>query len=232
MCEIHPLYEDDSLLVVSKPAGLGTQAPQQFDSLEARVRRYLTADIVPDDPSPYLGIPHRLDRCVSGVIVFAKRKKAAQRLSKQFERREVEKTYLALVAGRPDSPEGTWRDTMRKIPEEPRAELVSADHEDAKTAVLHYRVEQTQRLTTLLSIRLETGRMHQIRLQCSVRGYPILGDRLYGSELDFGPPVEHDRDRQIALHASSITVNHPRTREQMTFTAKTPSNWPSMTNSS
>ena len=224
MCAIDVIYEDDHLLVVNKPAGLGTQAPKQFDSLEARTRLHLArADDCQD--SPYLGIPHRLDRCVSGVIVFTKRKKSARRLSQQFEQRHVEKSYLALVTGTPEPEQGTWRDTVRKIPEQPRTEIVSADHPDAKTAVLHYRVDDSRDSTSRLTIQLETGRMHQIRLQCSVRGHPILGDRLYGSDVNFGPQVKHERDRQIALHAASIVIEHPRTRERVAFEAPVPGTW-------
>ena len=218
------IFEDDQILAVNKPAGIGTQAPRQFDSLEARVRDYLSQS-QPADAYCYLGVPHRIDRCVSGVVVFAKRKSAARRLSQQFERREVEKVYLALVAGHLQSPQGTWRDTMRKVPDEPRAELVSIDHPDAKQAILHYCAGAELADRTQLEIRLETGRMHQIRLQCAAHGHAILGDKVYGSPVEFGPKIADERARPIALHAWRLTLEHPKRRERMTFQAELPGTW-------
>lgn len=222
MANLDIIFEDDQILLVNKPAGIGTQAPRQFDSLEARVREYLVS--LEPEHIPYLGIPHRIDRCVSGLVVFAKRKKAAQRIAKQFERREIEKSYVALVSGEvvPDS--GTWTDTMRKIPDEPRGEIVTATHEHAKEAVLHYEVVSRDDSMSKLKISLETGRMHQIRIQCSSRGHAILGDEMYGSKVTFGAPFETERDRQIALHAATLRIEHPRTRERISFSAM--ANWP------
>ena len=224
MAKLDIIFEDDQILLVNKPAGIGTQAPRQFDSLEARVREYLVS--CESEHTPYLGIPHRIDRCVSGIIVFAKRKKAAQRLAKQFERREVEKSYVALVSGHVAPESGTWTDTMRKIPEEPRGEIVPPDHEDAKQAVLHYEVTSRDESTAMLKISLETGRMHQIRIQCAARGHAILGDEMYGSQVAFGSPFENERDRQIALHAITLRIEHPRMREKLSFSAPKPANWP------
>ena len=221
---IEIIYEDDSILVVNKPAGLATQAPRQFDSLEARIRNYL-ASITPPDRRAYLGIPHRLDRCVSGVMVFAKRIKAAQRLSKQFERRQVKKTYAAWVGGQVTEASGHWRDWLRKIPGQPRAEVVSEQHPDARLAILNYALERTAQRASLLSIQLETGRMHQIRIQAASRGLPVIGDIQYGSPVHFGPPIEHERERCIALHAARLQFNHPRSREDVEFMAEPSSDW-------
>lgn len=224
MGRIDIIFEDEYILVVNKPAGIGTQAPRPYDSLETRVRHYLEASSE-SVRKVYLGIPHRIDRCVSGAIVFAKRKKSAQRLAKQFERRQVDKRYVAIVIGAMSSPSGTWQDSMRKVPDQARAELVPADHEHAKSAILHYQVLNSGPTVSRLSIRLETGRMHQIRLQCGARGHAILGDALYGSETAFGKAFVHDRDRQIALHAEELTFEHPRSREQVSFTAPLPPAW-------
>ena len=220
------IFEDEQLLVVNKPAGLATQAPRQFDSLEARVRAYLD-DQAASGTTPYVGIPHRLDRCVSGIVLFAKRKKAAQRLARQFEHRQVAKTYQAIVKGTPREVEGTWTDYVRKVPDEARSETVANSHPDAKRAVLHYVVKYQTSEFTHLRIRLETGRMHQIRLQCGSRQLPVLGDELYGSQQPFGPAWEHERERCIALHASTISVEHPKTRERQEFSAPLPAYWPS-----
>src|SRR5207248_9973361 len=123
----------------------------------------------------------RLDRPVSGEILFAKHRKAAQRISKQFPSRRVEKTYWALVAGNVDPAEGTWTDYLKKIEGEPRTVVVEANDSSGRKAVLHYEVIQRVVGRTLLEITLETGRTHQIRVQCASRGHPLLGDELYGS---------------------------------------------------
>ncbi len=223
------IAEDQDVLVVCKPAGLGTQAPIKFDSLESRVRSYL-AETCDSKTKAYLGIPHRLDRCVSGVVVFAKRRKAAQRLSQQFELRTVEKKYLAIVAGKLTEDSGEWRDYLRKIPDEPRGEVVNdserSEYPDAKLAILRYEVQKTTEQHSELNIELETGRMHQIRLQAAKRDLPVWGDVLYGSEVEFGNPPAHERDRQIALHAVQLTFDHPRSRDRVTFVAPLPSHWP------
>ena len=218
------IFEDDQILVVNKPAGIGTQAPAKFDSLEARIRRYQFQ--AGDQPTPYLGIPHRLDRCVSGAMVFAKRKKAALKLSKQFERREVAKTYQTLVTGLVDPAIGEWRDYLRKIPNQPRAEIVDEHHKEGRLAIMRYQVEHRAANASHLRITLETGRMHQIRIQCSSRGFPVLGDEMYSSTESFGPEYEHERERSIALHASQLRFVHPTTRENLSFHAPFPMYWP------
>ena len=216
MSELEIICEDEQLLVVNKPAGLATQAPRQFDSLEARVRVHLARGV---EGEPYVGVPHRLDRCVSGVIVFAKKRKAAQRVSKQFELREVEKTYVALVSGSVQPESGEWRDYLRKVPDEPRVEVVSEGEENAKLAILQFNVLEQDEDRSRLKIQLETGRMHQIRIQCATRGYPVLGDKQYGSQVAFGPEIKHERERHIALQASELSFTHPKTRERITFSA-------------
>lgn len=220
---IERIYEDQDILVVNKPHGIGTQAPREFDSLEARVRAYLEA--TSSEPHPYLGIPHRLDRCASGTIVFAKRRKAAQRLSKQFELREVTKIYSAKVAGVVEPAAGEWEDYLRKVPDEPRAEVVGNDHAEGKWALLRYQVQSQDESTSQLRIELATGRMHQIRIQCAARNHPVLGDETYGSTVAFGPACEHPRERWIALHATELAFEHPRAKEQMTFTSPFPEHW-------
>src|SRR6478672_9132538 len=173
-CEFEILFEDETCLAVAKPAGLLTQAPLGIDSLEYRIKRFLSER---DNLSGevYLGVPHRLDRPVSGAIVFAKTLKAAQRISKQFENRRVEKTYWALVEGCITPAEGTWTDHLKKIDGEPRTIVVEQGDPAGRNAVLHYRVLQNVAAPserTLLEITLETGRTHQIRVQCANRGHP------------------------------------------------------------
>lgn len=241
---IEILYQSASCLVVSKPAGLATQAPPQFDSLERRLRAWLAvvrpaptavrptavrpAPPLQRDPQHdyiYLGVPHRLDRPVSGAIVFATRRRAAFKLSRQFERRQVKKLYWACVEGKVEPAEGTWTDAMRKVYGHPRAEIVPREHRDAHIAVLHYRTLAQTPFGSCLEIELETGRTHQIRLQASSRGHAVLGDAFYGSTVPFGIQAEDERLRAIALHARSLSFVDPAMNEAITVEAPLPQHW-------
>jgi 23S rRNA pseudouridine1911/1915/1917 synthase len=219
------LYENGPCLAVSKPSGVATQAPPGIDSLEARIKAFLHER---DHPSHevYLAVPHRLDRPASGAMVFATRRRAAQKLSKQFENRTVKKIYWAWVAGTPDPIEGTWRDSLRKVYGKPLAEVVPAEHPDAKPAVLHYRTVAAIDGNSLLEIELETGRTHQIRIQAASRGWPILGDFQYGSTTAFGPPHDDERLRAIALHARTLEFEDPASRHLVLVVAPLPEFWP------
>ena len=221
------LYEDNHCLAVTKPAGLLTQARAHspsgpIPSLEAQVKAYLK-ERYQKPGNVYLGIPHRLDRPVSGVILFARNTKAARRLAEQFQRRQVRKIYWALVEGEVEPAEGTWEDWLRKIADEARAERVTADVPGARHALLRYRRLRAASGRTLLEIDLQTGRMHQIRVQAAVRGWPICGDFLYGAQMPFGTVTTSARERTIALHARRLTFLHPIRYEPITVEADTPS---------
>ncbi|MDR2756123.1 MAG: RluA family pseudouridine synthase [Planctomycetaceae bacterium] len=219
------LYEEGACLAVNKSAGLLTQAPYGIDSLELRVKTYL----MEKEGRSYLGVPHRLDRPVSGVILFGKHSRATRRLSEQFEKRQIDKTYWAVAEGAVQPETGTWINFVRKIPDKPLAEIVAPINPDAREAILHYAVlkhfELEGKTVTHLEIKLETGRMHQIRLQCSVHGHPILGDATYGSAIPFGNYFNEERCREIALHARSIVFLDPMTREPVHLTAPLPTLW-------
>lgn len=238
MTEIIPnfeiLYEEGPILAVNKPTGLLTQAPPGIDSIEARVKNFLmlrdqTEEEKARGKSVYLGVPHRLDRPASGVLVFAKNVRAAHRVSDQFQSRTVEKFYWALVGGNIPDDEGVWTDYMRKIPGRAEAERLEPIHPEAREAILRFRT--LDRFTTdcgavtRLEIRLETGRTHQIRLQCGSRGFPILGDTLYGSDRPFGQAFDDERLRAIALHSRQMTFTHPQSREKITLTAPVSDDW-------
>jgi 23S rRNA pseudouridine1911/1915/1917 synthase len=218
------LFEDNACLVVAKPPGLLTQAPLGIDSLEFRIKRFLKErEAKPGDV--YLGVPHRLDRPASGVIVFAKNVRAARRISEQFERRLVEKTYWALVEGNVAPDEATWTDHLKKIEGQPRSVVVEPGDPEGRNASLHYRVLQRLAGRTLLEINLETGRLHQIRVQCATRSHAIVGDELYGSKQTFGPWSDDERERLIALHARTLRFRHPTTREYVSVAAPLPAAW-------
>jgi 23S rRNA pseudouridine1911/1915/1917 synthase len=210
--------------MVNKPGGVLTQAPPGIDCMEVRIKRFLKQR----DEKPgnvYLGTPHRLDRPVSGVMVFAKHVRAARRISEQFEGRTVEKTYWAIVEGNVEQDSGTWTDYVRKVPDEARSEIVAEDHDEGKVAILHFRVLDRFPFGTCLEIELETGRTHQIRVQAGSRKHPILGDQLYRASKPFGPQANDDRLRWIALHARSLKIRHPMTREVVCQTAPLPEAW-------
>ena len=182
----HVIRESSGVVAVWKPAGLATQAPAGIPSAESWLRRQLHGD----NAGGYVGVPHRLDRGVSGVVLFAATPRAARKLSRQFERREVRKTYLAIVAcgevateaiERMSAEAVTWRDMVEKITDEARTRIVPADEPGGREAVTLARLRcrlQADRL--LLELSPVTGRMHQLRLQAAARGLPIVGDDLYG----------------------------------------------------
>jgi RluA family pseudouridine synthase len=218
------LYEEGPCLVVVKPGGLPTQAPRGIDSLEVRIKQFLK--VREQKPGKvYLGVPHRLDRPVSGVMVFAKHVRAARRIAEQFEGRLVQKHYWAVVEGQVVPEAGTWTDMIHKIPGRAESRIVDDSHPDGRSAVLHYRVLARCSERSLLEIQLETGRTHQIRVQAASRSHPVLGDVQYGATGSFGPQTEDPRQRWIALHARRLQLRHPMTRETIIQTAPLPAAW-------
>jgi 23S rRNA pseudouridine1911/1915/1917 synthase len=207
-------------MAVGKPPGLLTQSPPGIDSLEVRVKAWLRRREAATSPRParadvYLGLPHRLDRPASGALLLGLDRATTRKLSRQFEKRLVEKTYWALVEGAVSPERGTWEDYVRKVPGEPRAEVVEPSHPEGRAAVLHYRVLGVGPWGTWLAVELETGRTHQIRLQAASRGHPVLGDAEYGATASFGPQCDDWRLRAVALHARGIRFRHPRTGESV-----------------
>jgi 23S rRNA pseudouridine1911/1915/1917 synthase len=223
--ELDILYEDGPCLVFNKPSGLPTQAPPGIDCLEVRIKRMLGRRTGRAAAEVYLGVPHRLDRTASGAIVFCTRRRPTRRLAEQFERRLVKKWYWAAVEGQVAPAEGLWEDHLRKIYGVPRAEIVPPDHPEGRLAVLHYRVLAAGAFGSLLEIRLETGRTHQVRVQAASRGHPLLGDALYGSAIPFGPHYEDQRLRAIALHARCLEFRHPVSKQWISVTAPAGKAW-------
>jgi len=225
MTDLTILFEDNHCLAVAKPAPLLTQGvPPGIPTLESMVKDYIKKKYQKSG-NVYLGIPHRLDRPVSGVVLFARNSKAASRLAEQFQLRQVTKIYWGAVEGEIQPEEGTWTDWLKKIKEESRSEQVHEDAEGARKAVLSYRRLQPCVGGWLIEFRPETGRMHQIRLQAALHGHPIRGDDVYGSQMTFGPTPAQPRDRIIALHARHLTFLHPIRYEPITVTAPLPESW-------
>ncbi len=220
------LWQSPHCLVVFKPAGLATQAPAPHDSLERRLR----SELDPSDTASgdYLALPHRLDRAVSGVILVARTKRAAGLLGQQFQSRKVTKTYLAWVHGQPPTESQRWIDRLRKLPGKPQTEVIAASDSgepaEGQEAITELRVLRQQAGTTLLELQPLTGRMHQLRVQCSHRGCPILGDSLYGSttvwrSADAAHQAAVPGAETIALHAWKIRFFDPRNGQAVTVEA-------------
>jgi 23S rRNA pseudouridine1911/1915/1917 synthase len=218
------LFEDHHLLVVNKPAPLLTQAPPGVPSLEAAVKAYIKQRYA-KPAGVYLGIPHRLDRPVSGVVCFARNTKAAQRVHAQFQEHAVRKVYWAAVEGEVSPEGGVWEDWMRKVQEESRTVRAAEGEPGAKRAVLAFRVLKRRDGVTLVELSPRTGRMHQLRAQAAWRGHPVVGDSAYGSGRLFGPAAEYPRERVIALHARSLTLTHPFRSTELTAVAPLPEYW-------
>lgn len=218
------LFEDHHLIVVNKPAPLLTQAPPVVPSLEATVKAYIKRKYQ-KPAGVYLGVPHRLDRAVSGVVCFARNTKAAQRVHAQFQEHRPKKVYWAVVEGEVSPEADTWSDWLVKKADLAETVVGKEGEPGAKLAMLGYRVLRRTESGTLLELSPLTGRMHQLRVQCASRGHPVIGDEKYGSKRLFGPQVELPRDRVIALHARQLTLTHPFTKEELTWTAPLPAYW-------
>lgn len=212
-----PLYLDNHLLVVDKPAGKLVQGDITGDrDLLTEAKEYIKEKF--DKPgNVFIGLVHRLDRPTSGVLVMARTSKAAARLSEQFRNRSTDKRYLAIVEGRLDQ-QGEAVDGIVKK-EEGGVRIVRPDHPKAKKAVLRWRTLSVDGRRSLVELELVTGRKHQIRAQLAKLGAPVLGDFRYGNPTKFGD------GRGIALHACSLTIEHPTKREPMTFTSPPPMTW-------
>lgn len=208
------VYEDEAVLVIRKPAGLATESAGigQKDVV-SELKNY----VAKKNPGkmPYLGVVHRLDQPVEGLLVFAKTKKAAENLTAQLGKGTLKKEYLAVVCGK--VPENTGRLVDYLAKEKGMAVVRDTADAQAKKAVLTYTKKAETEKFTLLAVQIETGRFHQIRAQLSHAGFPILGDEKYGSE----ESKELSREKKIrftALCAASLSFRHPVTGKIMAFT--------------
>jgi 23S rRNA pseudouridine1911/1915/1917 synthase len=211
------LYEDNHCIAVAKPNGwLSTHYEGRDETLDRAVKQYLREKY--NKPgNVFLGIVHRLDRPVSGVLLFARTSKGASRLARQFREGTVEKIYWAVVDGEVGPTAGSLEDWLLKDKDARRVDVVEPHEEGARQALLHYQRKATHGGLSLLELRPQTGRSHQLRVQLAHHGQPIYGDVKYGSL--------HTFDRAIALHARSLTFLHPVRNDPVTLTAEIPRAW-------
>jgi 23S rRNA pseudouridine955/2504/2580 synthase len=206
------LYEDDHIIALNKPSGLGTQGGTKTHQ---HIDRLLQAFATSEDDKPKL--VHRLDKDTSGVLLVAKNRTMAERLGNMFKHREISKTYVALTLDVPR----TREDTV-KLPLLRTSDRVIVDREEGKAAVTHYKtLSFSGRTVGFVALRPETGRMHQLRVHLSHIKSPILGDAKYGGLVDTGPVAEAAAER-LWLHALALHFDHPVTGRQMSIFAPLP----------
>lgn len=216
--DIPIVYEDRQLLVIDKPHNLLSQEDHTGDPDVLRLcKKYLNKKSA-DTGGTYLGLVQRLDRPVGGLMVLAKDSATARSLSKQIRDRLVQKTYLVVVHGSPPS-NGVLTHYLLKDQQKNVVETVSKENKIAKKAVLSFAKLQEADHLSLLSIHLQTGRPHQIRVQLSAEGYPIWGDYKYGTQ-------NKPDGRIIALRSSELIFKHPKTQKEMHFELPLPEEHP------
>ncbi|MDT0603144.1 bifunctional tRNA pseudouridine(32) synthase/23S rRNA pseudouridine(746) synthase RluA [Thalassotalea castellviae] len=203
------VYQDDDIVVLNKPSGLLTvpgRLAEHKDCLQNRVQTIL----------PTATIVHRLDMATSGIILMALNKPAHVEISRQFEKRQTQKSYIARVYGKVENQTGSVDQPL--ICDWPNRPKQKVDHQHGKKSLTHYRVLSYQENSTLVELTPVTGRSHQLRVHMLSLGHPILGDRLYAHDkaLTISP--------RLQLHAQWLTIMHPVTKQTITFNATCPFN--------
>lgn len=209
------LYEDNHLLIFNKRCGEIVQGDRTGDE---PLPETLKAFVAARDAKPgqvFMGVTHRLDRPVSGIVVFAKTSKALERMNKAFRDSEVRKYYRALVCAAPAAPAGVLEGWMTRNEKQNKSYVSPQQRPGAKLARLAYRLIEKTRNYWLVEVELMTGRHHQIRCQLADMGCPIKGDLKYGAP-------RSNRDGGISLHSCRIVLTHPVRKEEMTIEAPDP----------
>ncbi|WP_165021372.1 RluA family pseudouridine synthase [Dysgonomonas sp. ZJ279] len=209
------LYEDNHIIIVNKTVSEIVQGDKTGDKpLSEIVKEWLKVKY--NKPgNVFCGVTHRLDRPVSGIVVFAKTSKVLPRLNEMFKNKDVKKTYWAIVKNQPKEPIGTLKNYLIKNEKQNKSYAYDSERPNSKLAILHYKLIARSDKYNLLEIDLETGRHHQIRCQLAKMGCPIKGDLKYGAD-------RSNPDAGISLHARSISFIHPVSKTQIDITAPLP----------
>ena len=215
------LHEDKDILVINKAAGMHVHpgAGRPTGSLAAALLHHCEGRLAPGGAPDRPGIVHRLDRETTGLLVAAKNDAAHRELSRQFRERETEKTYLAFVVGRPRGNAGTWEGSIGR---HPVARQRMAIRSRGRTAKTDWKIVSSWPGASLLELQLHTGRTHQIRVHASAAGCPVAGDATYGGVNSLTRVAKVSRQ---LLHAHQLSFTHPRTGEQLSFTAPPPADF-------
>ncbi len=248
---IEILHEESHFMLINKPAGLFSQAGPGIPSVETELKKQLQS-AQGRSFNPFIGLPHRLDRATSGIMLIARNRRALSRFGDQFRTRKVQKDYLAVLAGRVEVSANVWAGYLRKIEGQAKAEVVWKTTEGAKLAKLKLHLLCATDECSLVRIELLTGRMHQIRLQAAARGHTVLDDPIYGSDstsdcdasevhtaasgdsalptTDSHPSVSrhieiHKSRTAIGLHAYRLAFHHPKDARLLEFFAPIPARW-------
>ena len=210
MQNLKVIFEDNHIIVVEKPVNIPSQADKTGDEDMLTIIKEYIKDKYNKPGNVYLGLIHRLDRPVGGVMVFAKTSKAAARLSEQVRNKEFKKTYLAIVDGKLEKAKAVLENYLLKNERTNTSKVVEENTKNAKYAKLEYEVIKYNEETnlSLVKVNLHTGRHHQIRLQFANIGHSLYGDQKYGTR---------GKGKQICLWAYELTIKHPITKEEMTF---------------
>lgn len=221
--ELNIIYEDKYILCLEKPQGVPSQSDKTNDEdLMSAAIDYLKKK----DSNPYLGLIHRLDRPVGGVIVYAKTEFANKELSRQVQERQTQKEYITVVCGKPENNNAVLEDYLKKLKTINMSKVTNKDDKQAKIAKLEYEalksIETNEYGTlTLLKVKLHTGRHHQIRAQLSNAGMPIWGDNKYNKVF-----MKKKEFTNIALWSYKFGFKHPKTKEYKEFTLPLPNTYP------
>ncbi|MDQ2086857.1 RluA family pseudouridine synthase [Herbivorax sp. ANBcel31] len=217
--KIDVIYEDNHLLVVKKPVNMPVQRDSTNDEDMLTALKGYIKEKYNKPGNVYLGLVHRLDRPVGGLMVFARTSKAASRLSDFIRKREFYKRYLAVIHGVLKDKSGKMEDYLLKDKSKNTVNIVSESTKGAKYACLEYNVLNENNNFSLVKINLHTGRPHQIRVQFSKAGHPLYGDQKYGRKLN-------SLGQQIALWSNEISFIHPTTKKKIEFKCKPPEDKP------
>ena len=210
---INVIYEDNHIIVVEKPVNIPVQADDSKDlDFLSMIKKYIK-DKYNKPGNVYVGLVHRLDRPVGGIMVFAKTSKAASRLSEQVRLNKIKKVYHAVIEGKPLK-EGHLEDYLLKDSKTNTTKV----NKSGKLSILDYKLISTVENLSLVKVFLKTGRSHQIRVQFSSRNLPLYGDQRYNKNAKVG--------HQIALYATSLSFEHPTTKENLTFELDLPNKYP------